>query len=104
MKFWICEDDAYVYKENLITPIPPSQANSVQDAFNIFLSSLRLRVEQAFEMLVARLKMLRERLQFATLQNAVVIFLCLKLYNFCLDRRDVLCADCCRRRISRKWK
>lgn len=30
VQFWICGDDAYVYKENRIAPILPSKVNGVQ--------------------------------------------------------------------------
>lgn len=88
LEFWIYRDDAYVYRENNITPVLPSLANNVQDSFIFFLFSFCIHVEQAFGTVVARWKILKEDLQFIILRNATVVCLCMKLHKFCWERRE----------------
>lgn len=82
-EFWIAGDEAYVCTESLITPVPMSQASEVEGAFNFFLSSLRIHVEQAFGMLVAKWAILQRPLQYAVRKNSRIVCVTMKLHNFC---------------------
>lgn len=86
-EFWIAGDEAYVCTESLITPIPASQANDVEDAFNFYHSSLRMHVEQAFGILVKKFPLLRS-LEFSVNDSAALVGLAMKLHNFCIDHSD----------------
>jgi len=87
-EFWICGDDAYHCTESLITPYPNSQANDEQKHFNYFLSVLRVHIEQAFGMLVARWRIIRDGLEFDLGTNSRIICLCMKLHNYCIDNGE----------------
>jgi len=54
--YWIAADDAYVSDETIITPLPISQSatGTHGDAFNFYQSSLRMHIEQAFGIMMAR--------------------------------------------------
>lgn len=87
-QYWIACDEAYGCSENLICPVPRSQASDVEDAFNFFLSSMRIHVEQAFGGLVARFPIIKRGLEFELYRNIRVVCLCMKLHNFCIDNSD----------------
>lgn len=85
-EFWIAGDDAYNCSESLITPYPMTQAagNTALFNFNFFQSSLRMHVEQAFGMLVAKWRILKEGLNFSVERNSRLACLATKLHNFCI--------------------
>jgi len=87
-EFWIAGDEAYVCTELLITPFPASQADEWEDSFNFYHSSLRMHVEQAFGMMVARWRILREGLEFSVERDARIICLAAKLHNFCIEQNS----------------
>ena len=88
--YWIAADDAYICDENIITPI--SSANTSVDtpaeAFNFFLSSHRMHIEQAFGIMRARWGILWRPLRFSLSQNSRVVQLAMCLHNYCIDRKD----------------
>lgn len=85
MKYWICCDEAYIPTNSLIGPIFLSQIKDMwEDAFNFYLALLRIHVEQAFGMLVARWRILRD-LEFSVAISSEIVTLCMKLHNFCID-------------------
>lgn len=88
-RFWIAGDEAYVCTNSLITPVPASQANDFEDAFNFYHSSLRMHIEQAFGMLVAKWRILRF-LNFSVNDSAEIIGLAMKLHNFCLEHGETV--------------
>ena len=87
---WGAGDEAFVCTEVLIVPIPASlvDPNSAEDAFNFFLSSFRVHVEQAFGMLVARWNLLRSGLRYSLRNTFVTVQAMLLLHNFCIERSD----------------
>ena len=52
--FWNTGDEAYICTESLITPFPASQATDWQDSFKFWHYFLRMHVEQAFGMVMAK--------------------------------------------------
>jgi hypothetical protein len=46
--YWIAADEAYVCSDRVMTPWPGRRLSVSQDAFNYWLSSARIHVEQAF--------------------------------------------------------
>lgn len=83
--YYIVGDEAYSCTEHIITPFSKSGADTDQDNFNFFLSSLRMHVEQAFGMLVARWRILRGGLEFSVNKSTNLICLLMKLHNFVLE-------------------
>lgn len=94
VEFWLVGDDAYVCTEFLITPVPAAEADEHEDAFNFFHSSMRMHVEQAFGMLVARWRILKTGMNFSVGKASRVVLAAMKLHNFCLEystnRQDFL--------------
>lgn len=83
--FYIVGDDAYSLSNSLITPCSKSNADVDQYNFNYYQSSLRMHIEQAFGMLVARWRILRGGLQYSVEVSTRIICLLMKLHNFILE-------------------
>ena len=83
--FYIVGDEAYTLSNYLITPCSKSNADVDQDNFNFFQSSMRMHIEQAFGMLVARWRILRGGLQYSVSISTKIICLLMKLHNFVLQ-------------------
>ena len=86
--FWIAGDEAYICTEYLIKPFPASKATYWQDSFNIWHSSLRMHSEQAFGMLMAKWRMLRD-LSFTVETNIHIVLIAMKLHNFVIDEEEI---------------
>lgn len=86
--FWIVGDEAYSCCEWLITPYPNSQAGEQEKNFNVFLSSLRVHVEQAFGQLVARWSILNYKLEYSVGKSSRIVCVCMKLHNYCKDEME----------------
>ena len=89
-EFWIVGDEAYICMEQLITPYPGTVATpgSDESTFNYFLSSLRVHVEQAFGILVARWAILQTTLSYSIEVSMSVIRAAILLHNFCVEQSD----------------
>lgn len=89
-EFWIAGDDAYLCSESLITPYPMNQTsgNTALFNFNFFHSSLRMHIEQAFGMLVAKWEIVKEGLDYSVERNSRIACLATKLHNFCITRNS----------------
>ena len=59
----------------------------VNDAFNFFLSQLRIKIEQAFGMLVEKWRILKSPLTRNIRAAANIIMACARLHNFCINER-----------------
>ena len=81
-------DNAYVCSEHLLTPFSGDQQNNPRkDAYNFYLSQLRIRIEMAFGLLTSKWRILRRPLQ-CKLKHAGKLFLCVaRLHNFCINER-----------------
>ena len=86
--FFVGGDNAYQNSEHLIVPIPGGNLNEKEDAFNFFFSQLRVRIENAFALLVNKWGILWKPLRVA-LSRQPALFLCLcKLHNYCIDQKE----------------
>lgn len=88
--YWIAADDAYVCNENIISPFSSSEAiaGSHHDAFNFYLSSHRMHIEQSFGILMSRWGILWKPLQFKLSENIRSVQLAMLLHNFCIENND----------------
>ena len=86
-KYYIVGDEAYMVSAYLLTPFPgtESQHDEYKDAFNFFISSFRIHVEQAFGILVARWGMLRLGLRMSLNFAHNVVQAMLLLHNWIID-------------------
>ncbi len=86
--YWCGGDNAYVNTEHMIVPIPGSNLDPYQDAFNFYLSQLRIRIEMTFGIWVARWGVLWRPLR-VKLRHVPSLILCLcRLHNYCIDESE----------------
>ena len=87
---FVIGDNAYVCSETLLTPFSGREKNDPsKDAFNFYLSQLRIRIEQTFGLMTGRWRILRQPLQMK-LRNAAKVFMCItRLYNFCINEGNI---------------
>ncbi|MBV5267579.1 MAG: transposase family protein, partial [Burkholderiaceae bacterium] len=83
---FVVGDNAYVCTEHLLTPFPGDEKKDPgNDAYNFYLSQLRIRIEMAFGRLVNKWRIFRRPLQIQ-LKNVGKVFLCAtRLHNFCIN-------------------
>ena len=83
----IVGDNAYVKKSYMSVPFKGSQMG-YNDAYNFYISQLRITIERCFGVLVHRWAILRAPLTIPTQKVcALVICLC-RLHNFCIDNGE----------------
>ena len=82
--YWIAADEAYACSDFLLTPWSGSSLNEEKDAFNFYLSSLRIHIEQTFGRLVTRWGILWKPLRYSLRNTSKVLFCCAK------DRKSVV--------------
>jgi hypothetical protein len=82
-------NNAYCNTEHLLVPFPGQNLTQRMDSFNYFWSQLRIRIENAFALLVRRWGILWHPLSVRGLKNQPIIIKCLcKLHNFCIDEKE----------------
>lgn len=74
----IAEDDAYANSYHVMTPYGGYGLSQRWDAFNFYLSSCRITVEQAFGILMSRFGMFWSLLRFSVARNTLIIGVCCK--------------------------
>ncbi|GFH51927.1 hypothetical protein CTEN210_08403 [Chaetoceros tenuissimus] len=83
---YVVGDAAYDLSDRLLIPFTGSQrANNDKDAFNFFLSQLRIRIEMAFARLVRKWWILTSTLQNSLETNSKILMACARLHNFVID-------------------
>jgi hypothetical protein len=83
-------DNAYTNTPYMATPYPATTGGS-KDAYNYYLSQLRIRVECSFGMLVHRWGILRKPIPSCiSIKKTTALVMCLcRLHNFCIDQSDI---------------
>jgi hypothetical protein len=91
--FIMLGDNAYMVDFHLLTPFDKLHLgnDSRRDAFNFFLSQLRIRIEMTFGLLVNKWGVLQKPIAVEFSQVRHVVHACIQLHNFCIDER--LAAD-----------
>jgi DDE superfamily endonuclease/Villin headpiece domain len=89
--YWLAGDAAYVCADHLLTPYSKSQMQDSElgqrrDAFNFFHSSLRMHVEQAFGILVARFGILWRPMGFSLPTVPRILSACMRIHNYLIDQ------------------
>ena len=84
-------DAAYPVSERLLTPFTGSQRNDEnRDAFNYYLSQLRIRIEMAFGLLVGKFRILKGKLEADDMRtNSKTLMSCARLHNFIIERKKL---------------
>lgn len=84
----IAGDGAFVENMTMATPIPGTNLSTVEDAYNFYLSQIRITVERAFGILVHRWGILRRALSFSIQKVPAFVTCLIRLHNFCIDNGD----------------
>ena len=84
----VAADDAYANSRHVLTPYGGFGLSQRQDAFNFYLSSCRITVEQAFGMLVSRFGIFWSPLRFSVACNTLIVVVCCKIHNYLLATND----------------
>ena len=79
-------DEAYINKLQELTPVKGRGLGIYEDSFNYYLSLRRQVVERAFGILVARWGIFWRPLKLSLRKIPIVIRVCCKLHNICVDR------------------
>ena len=81
----IVGDNAFVETDYMAIPFPGNNVDEDQDAYNFYLSQLRITIERAFGILIHRWGILRRPLG-CHIQSVPALVQCLCiLHNFCID-------------------
>ena len=87
--FFVIGDNAYINTDHMLVPYPGrNEWKSKEDTFNFFASQLRVRIENAFALLVRRWGILQKPLQMALKNQPVIIKAICCLHNFCIDEKE----------------
>ena len=84
--FAIYSDNAYVTNDYMVIPFRGS-VSEIEDAYNFYLSQLRITIERAFGLLVHRWGILRKPILFSTHKIPSLIMCLLKLHNFLIREK-----------------
>ena len=83
---YLVADAAYTLTDQVLVPFTGSQRQDVdKDAYNYFLSQLRIRIEMAFGLLTTNFRILRCNLATMLSVTAAVLECCARLHNFVID-------------------
>lgn len=87
--FHLVGDNAYVCNETMLTPYAGTQKlSSSKDSFNFYLSQVRIRIEQAFGLVVNKWRIFRSPLTVKLANVQYVIQAAFRLHNFCIGQWD----------------
>lgn len=79
-------DAAYTLSENMLIPFTGvARLDPAQDAFNYYLSQLRIRVEMAFGRLVNKFRILNGKVEGSLDRVTAVLTACARLHNFIIQ-------------------
>ena len=86
--FFIIGDEAFPTTNQCLSPWPGRGLGLAKDAFNYWLSNSRQCIERAFGILTKRWGILWRRFHFSFDRWALVMQVCMKLHNYCVDNND----------------
>ena len=88
--YYILGDAAYSLSNNLLIPFVGSHRDDIaKDAYNFFLSQLRIRVEMSFGLLVRKWGILQQKLGCSLNTNSDILVACGRLHNYVLINNDI---------------
>jgi hypothetical protein len=91
---YVLADNAYIPTEHLLSPFSGShKAAPGHDAFNFYLSQLRIKIEQAFGLMTTKWRILRKPLQVKLSNVGNVVIAIARLHNFTITQRPELVTD-----------
>ncbi|KAL7541332.1 hypothetical protein ACHAWF_012614 [Thalassiosira exigua] len=81
----IAGDNAFVENMTMSTPIPGHNVPPHEDAYNFYLSQIRITIERAFGILIHRWGILRRPLDMSVQKVPAIVTCLMRLHNFCID-------------------
>jgi hypothetical protein len=91
--YYIVADNAYTLSKSLLVPYSGNDKRfPSRDVFNFYLSQLRIKIEQAFGMMVNKWRVFKKPLQLGLARVPTLIECCVRLHNYCIEQRE---ADWC---------
>ena len=79
-------DAAYTLCETLLVPFTGSQRdNADNDAFNFYLSQLRIRIEMSFGRLVRKFAILQRNMETQMSTTSTILMVCARLHNYVIN-------------------
>ena len=88
---YVVGDNAYTPTEHVLTPFSGSEKDDpAKDAYNFYVSQVRIRIEMCFGRLVSKWRILKTPL-CVKLKNATrIIYACTRLHNYCINEGDTV--------------
>jgi hypothetical protein len=87
--FYGVADNAYTLSEHLLIPYSGVEKNDKsKDVCNFYISQLRIRIEQAFGLLVSKWRIFKRPIELKLHRVRHLIQACFRLHNFCINERD----------------
>ena len=77
----IAGDNAFVENQTMSTPVPGLNVTEIEDAYNFYLSQLRITIERAFGILVHRWGVLRRPLSMSILKVAALVICLMRVHK-----------------------
>jgi hypothetical protein len=88
--FYVVGDAAYTLSSSLLVPYTGGdKRNKHNDVFNFHLSQLRIKIEQAFGLLVNKWRVFKKALEINLKRVPALIECCMRLHNYCINERNV---------------
>ncbi len=88
-EYFIIGDEAFSNTDQVLSPWPGRGLGHWKDSFNYHLSSMRQCIERAFGILTQRWGILWRPLRCRFDKRTLVVTICAKLHNFCIEQSDV---------------
>jgi len=87
--FYVVADNAYCLSSSLLIPYSgKDKGDKNKDAFNFFLSQLRIRIEQSFGLLTTKWRVFKKPLELSLWRASLLVESTFRLHNFCIDERE----------------
>ena len=87
--FYAVADNAYTLSATLIIPYSGSDKRYPEkDVFNFYVSQLRIKIEQAFGMMVNKWRVFKRPIELGLHAVPSLVECCMRLHNFCIDNRE----------------
>lgn len=84
--YYIIGDAAYSVGEKMLTPFTGGhRSDPAKDAYNFFLSQLRIRIEMSFGLLTNKWQILHAPLPTSLKLSSEIVMTCGRLHNFCIN-------------------
>jgi hypothetical protein len=85
-EYFFIGDEAFTNTQQFLSPWPGRGLDRYKDSFNFWLSHSRQVIEHAFGLLTQSFKIFWRRFHFSLDRWSLVVLICMKLHNLCLDR------------------